>query len=266
VGLQKARRSTLAWVIALVLVLALAAAFLLLARGAPLTPYAWAKHKRLVAHAMGGINGQDYTNSREAWESNYERGYRVFEVDLRVLRDATLVCSHSPVGGMTIGEYEASRTVGGYTPLTVTDLAELMAQYPDAWVMTDMKSGGPAEHDSILKILRSAVSGDATSMSRIIVQAYEEADYRSAHKLGFENIVYTLYRQKSDEWPRSIAFAAENNIRFVALPKETVTKDVVAQARAEHIWVGVHTVNTESERAEYEKLGVTHFYSDYLRP
>ena len=248
------------------LVLVVAITFVLIARGGSLAPYSWAKHNSLVAHAMGGINGQDYTNSLEAWELNYERGYRVFEVDLRVLDDGTIVCSHTQPSELTVGEYEASRTVGGYTPLTMTNLAELMARYPDAWVMTDMKSGGPADHDNLLKALRSAVSSDSTSQSRIIVQAYEEADYRAAHKLGYENIIYTLYRQQIQEWPHSIAFAAENNIRFIGMPKELVTTETVEQARSKQIWVGVYTVNSESERSRYEKMGVTHFYSDYLQP
>jgi len=267
-GLENARHSTWAWsaVLALICALILAIASVLVARAAPLAPYSWAEPNRLVAHAMGGINGQDYTNSLEAWESNYQRGYRVFEVDLRVLSDATLVCSHSQPNELTVGEYEATRTVGGYTPLTVTNLAQLMARYPDAWVMTDVKPGGLPEHEKILRTLQSAVSSDPTSRSRIIVQTYSEGDCMVARKLGLENIVYTLYRQKPEDFPRGIDFAANNNIRFVAMPKEAVTRDLVRQAELRHLWVGVHTVNTEAERLEYERLGVTHLYSDFLRP
>ena len=215
---------------------------------------------------MGGIDGQDYTNSAEAWESNYKLGYRVFEVDLRVLSDGTVVCSHAQPSQVTIGEFKASKISGRYTPLTMTDLADLMARYPDAWVMTDIKVGKGAPRDNVLKSLRSAVSGDPTSRSRIIVQAYEEADWRYARKLGFDNIVYSLYHQKTQDWPEAIEFAAKNNIRFVAMPKESVTTALVSQAQRKRIWVGVYTVNGESERILYENMGVTHLYSDYLRP
>jgi glycerophosphoryl diester phosphodiesterase len=252
------------WAIALVF--AAAAVFAVVVRASPLAPYSWAQNHRLVAHAMGGVDGRDYTNSLEAWEQNYARGYRVFEVDLRVLDDATVVCSHAQPSQATVGEFKATPLDGGYTPLTVDDLAGLMARYPDAWVMTDIKVGRGAPRDSILRTLRSAVSGDPTSRSRIIVQAYEEADWRYARKLGFENIAYSLYHQKPEDLPASVAFAAKNNIRFVGLPTEMVTEDLVKQARESRMWVGAYTVNDEAERSRLEKLGVTHFYSDYLQP
>jgi glycerophosphoryl diester phosphodiesterase len=264
VGLENPRWPAFVWATALLVAVSVLA--LLAARGAALAPYAWAHHNRLVAHAMGGIDGEVYTDSIEAWESNYERGYRVFEVDLRVLDDATVVCSHDQPAQSTVDEFKRARVAGRFTPLTVTDLATLMARYPDAWLMTDIKVGRGAPRDSVLRTLRSALDGDATSRSRTIVQAYEEGDWRYAKKLGFENIVYTLYHQKTVELSDAIAFAAENNIRFVAMPKKFVTEDLVRQARRKGIWVGVYTVNSESERSRYERLGVTHFYSDFLRP
>ncbi len=263
-GLENPRWPAFVWVTALLV--GASVVVLVAARGAALAPYAWAQQNQLIAHAMGGIDGQVYTDSLEAWEENYKRGYRVFEVDLRVLDDATVVCSHDQPSQSTVGEFKNSRVAGRYTPLTVTDLATLMARYPDAWLMTDIKVGRGAPRDSVLRTLRSALSGDATSRSRTIVQAYEEGDWRYARKLGFENIVYSLYHQKTEELSAAIAFAAENNIRFVAMPKKFVTEDLVRQARRKHIWVGVYTVNSESERSRYERLGVTHFYSDFLRP
>ena len=267
-GLRNTKLSAFVWATVLVFALALACAVavVVVVRAAPLAPYAWAQRNRLVAHAMGGVDGQVYTNSLEAWESNYRRGYRVFEVDLRVLSDASVVCSHAQPSQATAGEFKASPLAGGLTPLTVNDLAGLMARYPDAWVMTDIKVGRGAPRDSVLRTLRSAFSGTATSRSRTIVQVYEEADWRYARKLGFENIVYSLYHQKTEDLAPSIEFAAKNNIRFVAMPKEMVTKDLVRQARLNRIWVGVYTINGDLERSEYEKLGVTHFYSDFLRP
>lgn len=263
-GIQNRWRSELVWVAAILVVCAIVIALGM--RSAPLAPYAWARDHPLVAHAMGGVGGQDYTNSVEAWKNNYRLGYRVFEVDLRVLDDATVVCSHYQPSQSTVGEYRGSRTAGGYTPLTVDDLAALMVAYPDAWVMTDIKVGRGAPRDSVLRTLRSAVSGDPTSQSRIIVQVYEEADWRYARKLGFDNVVYSLYHQKVEEWPGSISFAAKNNIRVVGMPKEAVTDDLVRQARQNRLWVAVYTVNSEAERARFEKMGVTHFYSDFLSP
>jgi glycerophosphoryl diester phosphodiesterase len=36
----------------------------------------------LIAHAGGAINQQTYTNSLEALNANYAKGFRFFEIDL----------------------------------------------------------------------------------------------------------------------------------------------------------------------------------------
>jgi len=35
----------------------------------------------IIAHAAGAVNGRTYTNSLEAFEYNYAKGHRFFEVD-----------------------------------------------------------------------------------------------------------------------------------------------------------------------------------------
>lgn len=43
--------------------------------------------ERLIAHAGGKINGDIYTNSREALEASYQRGYKYIELDLQSLNN-----------------------------------------------------------------------------------------------------------------------------------------------------------------------------------
>lgn len=49
----------------------------------------------LISHAMGEIDGYYYTNSLEAFENSYyNRGSRVFEVDLSLTKEGVLVARH----------------------------------------------------------------------------------------------------------------------------------------------------------------------------
>lgn len=48
----------------------------------------------MIAHAGGGINSQNYSNSLEALEYNYQQGFRYFEIDFSWTSDAQLVCLH----------------------------------------------------------------------------------------------------------------------------------------------------------------------------
>ena len=50
----------------------------------------------LIAHGGGAINGEIYTNSKEAVLQSLEAGYKYIEVDLFQLKDGTIVCAHLP--------------------------------------------------------------------------------------------------------------------------------------------------------------------------
>ena len=52
------------------------------------------KMPELIAHAGGGINNTIYTNSREALDYNYSKGFRFFELDFDWTEDGELVLIH----------------------------------------------------------------------------------------------------------------------------------------------------------------------------
>ena len=56
--------------------------------------YDWTKYK-YIAHALGGVGGKTYTNSIQAFEHNYNKGFKVFEVDLDFTSDDELIAWHS---------------------------------------------------------------------------------------------------------------------------------------------------------------------------
>lgn len=45
-----------------------------------------------IAHAGGQIGATTYTNSIEALDANYEKGFRAFEIDFSWTSDHQLVC------------------------------------------------------------------------------------------------------------------------------------------------------------------------------
>jgi len=106
--------------------------------------YAWASENRFIAHALGGIEGFAYTNSKEAFIKNYAAGHRVFEVDMIFTADERLVCSHdwntygSPPNHL---EFLNTKIQGKFTPLALMDVLVLLCDYPDAYLVTDTKTG-----------------------------------------------------------------------------------------------------------------------------
>lgn len=48
----------------------------------------------VIAHACGGIDGYTYTDSLEALNQSYEKGDRLFDIDLRFSSDGEIVLRH----------------------------------------------------------------------------------------------------------------------------------------------------------------------------
>ena len=54
----------------------------------------WYERYNVIAHAFGGIDSYDYTNSYEALVANYNLGTRVFEIDIATTSNGDLVLLH----------------------------------------------------------------------------------------------------------------------------------------------------------------------------
>ena len=111
--------------------------------------FSW-KDYRTIAHALGGMDGNDYLNSREGFLFMYEQGVRLFELDLSRTSDGVWVCRHNWNDSMgqwdgngkkvlTEKEFRQSKIYGKYTPMTLEDFFLLLKDYPDAYVLIDSK-------------------------------------------------------------------------------------------------------------------------------
>lgn len=55
-----------------------------------------------IAHAMGGLDGKDYLNSIDGFYPAYQKGYRVFEMDILLTKDNVAIGSTNGVGNFLI--------------------------------------------------------------------------------------------------------------------------------------------------------------------
>jgi glycerophosphoryl diester phosphodiesterase len=108
---------------------------------------------RFMAHAGGSPAGllqlEPYSNSREAFEISYANGFRVFEMDLVRLGDGTVVVAHDfhedrygldqRFQDSTRADVEELRWEGVYDLMLGEELLELVAEYPDIWMILDTK-------------------------------------------------------------------------------------------------------------------------------
>jgi phosphoglycerol transferase MdoB-like AlkP superfamily enzyme/glycerophosphoryl diester phosphodiesterase len=103
---------------------------------------------RYIAHAGGRIGGHDYTNSLEALDSSYRKGFRLFELDISRTSDSTFVAAHdwkkwqemTGYSGPMPPSHEAfmqQKLFGQYSPLDMERINAWFTAHPDAILVTD---------------------------------------------------------------------------------------------------------------------------------
>lgn len=251
-------------------------------RSAHPAPYSWAANETMVAHGMGGIADKQVTNSLEAFESSYAKGYRVFEVDLALTSDGKLVARHDwnpgtyaylgqtaadPNKVLSESEFKALKIHGAYTPLTIDDIVRLMKAHPDIWIITDTKSRKPEEVQAAMKDIVKAVFPDTQLADRFIIQIYDQpmlASVRSVY--GFKNIVYTLYQLKRGPIDPELDFAEANGIEVIAMPESSWSPGFTRLIAARGLRSAVYSTNDPVVARCYRESGVSLIYSDFLPP
>ena len=103
---------------------------------------------RFIAHAGGQIDGHKYTNSLEALNLNYQKGFRLFELDIIKTSDNVYVSTHDwkhwakitghlgdlPPDRKTFKEQKIYKK---YTSMDIIDINQWFRDHPDAILVTD---------------------------------------------------------------------------------------------------------------------------------
>ncbi|ANA79718.1 hypothetical protein PVOR_31424 [Paenibacillus vortex V453] len=239
---------------------------------------------RLIAHAMGSIGEQPYTNAYEAMLANYEKGTRVFEIDLMLTEDRKVVARHEWTESMTqqLGQQDklpdhkqAARLtheefintpiLEQYQPMDIEAIMDMMQHYSDMYIVTDTKEQEDKDIEHLLtEIVNAAEQRDPELLDRVVIQIYNEPMLDMVHEIyPFESIIYTLYATQ-DSPAEITAFVQENKIDAVTMPEYKVSPNFVAKLKAAGAVTYVHTINDTNTVNNYEKWGVYGVYSDLL--
>ena len=232
----------------------------------------------LIAHALGGIDGVIYSNSKEAYQLNHTLGRRWFEVDLHLTKDNNLVCFHNnheerigltnnKVNRITTKEFLTHKYAGNYTLLTFEQLLELAKDNEDVFIVTDTKGWSKAKMDALVKHVDNI---DSSLVSQIIPQIYGPEDMRlideAERKRGpFASLIFTLYltRMRDNE---VVQFVREEGIPIVTMPTKRVNDSFIKSLHEVNAYLFTHTINRNEEIAKYRQRGIDGFYTDFYVP
>ena len=212
----------------------------------------------IITHALGGIDGLTYLNSRESFINYYDKGCRLFEVDLTQTSDGVWVCRHNWKESLGQWEGEERKVLsseeflntpiyGKYTPMTFEDLLKLLDEYPQ-YREISIKAG--IEH----------------TLKQISPEIYNSAMYPGTALLyKFPAYIYSLWQEYTTEELNDIAeFCQTNKIMAVTIYRDYWSEEVQKIFDERDILVYIYTINDKEEARRYLANGAQGVCTDVL--
>lgn len=240
------------------------------------------KGDALIAHACGGIDNTEYTNSLEAFELSYAQGIRSMEVDFSITADGKMVCCHDwdrefcskyEEGHVyTEEEFLNIKIYNQYTPISVDMLFELMKKYDDVWIVTDTKE---TEWEEVQKefnyLLERAKATDSMEvLDRFVVQLYNLEMYDAVEEVyPFSSYILTLYqlgKPKTEDFASISRYCKQRKIETITMPYKWNKPEDMDIVNRYGLNLYVHTVNDMEILEPLQDMGVKGFYTDYITP
>ena len=204
---------------------------------------------RYIAHAGGEINGVKSTNSKQALDANYEKGFRLFELDIIETSDGKMVAAHDWKMWSRFTDYQGSlppshaefmkhKIYGDYSTLDMKGINEWFTAHPDATLVTD-KVNDP------ISFANAFVDKDRLLMELFSVMAVEEASKNAINVIISQDPLMAIKGDKID-------YLIVNNVKCVALSRRILASqtDLMLQLRENGIRVYVYNVNFDPGKDE----------------
>ncbi len=241
------------------------------------------KGDKIVAHSLGEIDGNRVTPSIETFISNYDKGFKTFEVDFVPTSDNRLVCRHlweDPNLQKGIDEnhipslekFKNTPILGQYTPLTYTDLCTILKEYPDAWIITDTKENSAKEiENDFINIVGEAMEVNALNvLNRFVIQIYDKKMYSTIENIyPFKNVIYATYRDWHGDLISFINICKYCNlhgINSISMWNYYYCDEIQEIANLYDLDVYIHTENDLASAQRYLNMGAKGIYTDFIQP
>lgn len=238
----------------------------------------------MISHAMGGIDGYNYSNCLEGFQENYAEGHRIFEVDLEYTSDGKIVlwhhwdrpfCSKYKKGKKpTYEQFMSSKIYDRYTPMDLEALLRLMAEYPDIRIVTDSKY---TKSSTVKKQFRTIVStakklGVSSVLDRLVVEIYTKDMFDVVDGVyHFKEYMMTLYKvfdkaPSTSKLKSMASFCQRKGIATIAMYADWWKSKYAGIIKSYGLDIALYTVNDAREAREYFDDGVNALFTDFLPP
>jgi glycerophosphoryl diester phosphodiesterase len=225
----------------------------------------------LIAHGAGEIENLRCTNTLEALDQNYTKGYRYFEIDLCWTTDRRLVLIHdwkktfktlfmNAKAQPTLENFESMRMVHNLTQMPIRSLYRWLSKHHDAYIITDVKT----QNLKALSVI--AKTAGVLLKERFIPQIYNPNELKPVEKMGFKDVILTLYRSDLTD-TELFKFVNKNSVFAVTIPvRKAFSFGWMGDLRKKGVSIYAHTVNRIDVFEYLRKKGVYGVYTDTILP
>lgn len=204
---------------------------------------------RYIAHAGGEVDGIKSTNSKEALDQNYKKGFRLFELDIIQTSDEKFVAAHDWKMWARFTDYEGElppshsefkkhKIYGQYTTLDMKGINAWFVAHPEAILVTD-KLNNPL-----------AFANQFVDKNRLIMELFSEMSIEEASGNGIQPMISqeVLLNLAGDK----LNFLEVNNVRYVAVSRRIIAREqeLMLQLKDKGIKVYVYNVNFDPGKDE----------------
>lgn len=222
-----------------------------------------------IAHGGGSYNGHNVSNSIDALNANKHK-YELFELDLIFTSDKKLVCAHDwewypqkvfnkKLDGVpTYTEFmKLVAENNKFKNCTLASLIEWLDETPHARIVTDTKK----DSTSAIAFIASQYPNH---INRFIPQIYKTSEYDEVSKMGFKDIILTVYSwyEKDNQLVDS---TYGKKLFAVTVPSQRAPYLAKKLKNAGHK-VYAHTINSQETFDLLRTYGIDEIYTDTLAP
>ena len=207
-------------------------------------------NNRYIAHAGGEVNGVKSTNSKQALDANYKKGFRLFELDIIETSDGKLVAAHDWKMWARLTDYDGAlppihaeflkhKIYGDYTTLDLKGINAWFKTHPDAILVTD-KVNDPI-----------AFANAFADKSRLIMELFSLMAVEEASKNGIQTMISQepLMKIIGDK----LDYLAINNVKYVAVSRRIIASKTKLMLKLKEQGIKVYVFNVNFDPGKDEK-------------
>lgn len=210
------------------------------------------KVPRYIAHAGGGIEGINYTNSLEALNYSYELGFRSFEIDLVEDKNGKILGAHDwedwaektgcdstlPV---TEEHFLTHKFLDRFTLMSMDMINQWFTEHPDAILVTD-KINSPK------KMASQFVDKSRLIMELFSFDAIEEAKECGVEFMMSENVLAEI----DGDYVDKLIYILNEDIKYISISRRSIEKykNLLVKCKKSGVKVFVYHVNYDEGKDE----------------